>query len=147
MDFGNFFLVPVNYVGVFLCGVVSMVIGGLWYWPLFGKPWSKMVGMTKEKTEAAKSSMPKTYGLMFASSLVMAYVLEHFIWYAAPGPEYLTLFIAIKTAVWAWLGFVATYAFSKFLFNVERKPWTLLAIDTGFYLATLVAMGVVLYFV
>jgi hypothetical protein len=142
---GNFFLVPVNYFGVLLCGIASMVIGFVWYGPLFGRPWSKMVGMTKEKMEAAKSSMPMTYGGMLVASLVMAYVLEHFIWYAAPGS--LTLFIAVKTSVWAWLGFIATYAFSRFLFSVEKKPWTLLAIESGYYLVTLVVMAVILYFV
>ena len=144
MDLGNFFLVPVNYLAVLLCAVASMVIGFLWYGPLFGKPWSKMTGMTKEKMDKAKESMPTTYGLMFVSSLVMAYVLAHFVWYAAPGS--LTLFISVKTAVWAWLGFVATYAFSKFLFNAEKKTWALLVIDAGYYLVTLVVMGAILYF-
>lgn len=141
-EFGNFFLVHVNYLGVLLCAIASMVIGFLWYGPLFGKPWMKMVGLTKEKMEKSKDSMGMTYGVMFLSSLLMAYVLAHFVWYAAPGS--LTLFISVKTAVWAWLGFIATYALSKFLFNVEKKPWTLLVIDTGYYLVTLIVMGVIL---
>ncbi len=68
------FLVPINYLAILLCGVASMVLGYLWYGPLFGKPWMKMVGMTKEKMAAAKDSMPKTYGIMFVSSLFMAKV-------------------------------------------------------------------------
>ena len=145
MELGHFFMVPVSYLGILLCGVASMVIGFLWYGPLFEKPWMKMTGMTPEKQAKAKKEMSKTYGLMFVSSLVMAYVLAHFIWYAAPGS--LTLFIAVKTAVWAWIGFVATSAFSKFLFNVEKKPWSLFAIETGYYLVTLIVMGAILYFV
>lgn len=138
---GNFFLVPVNYPAVLLSGVSAMVIGFLWYGPIFGKPWAKMVGMTPEKMEKSKKDMPKTYGLMFASSLVMAYVLAHFVWYAAPGS--LTMFISVKTAVWCWLGFVATTSLSRFLFAPEKKPARLLIIDTGYYLVTLVAMGVI----
>jgi hypothetical protein len=124
-----------------------MVVGFLWYGPLFGKHWAKLVGMSKDKMLEANKSMPTTYGIMFASSLLMAYVLEHFIWYAAPGPHYLTLFIAVKTAVWAWLGFVATFALTKSLYAVDRKPWTLYLIETGYYLTTLVVMGAILYFV
>lgn len=142
---GNFFLVPVNYFAVLLCGVVAMVVGYLWYGPLFGKRWSKLVGMTEEKMKKAKSSMPMTYGLMFAGSLVMAYVLEHIVWYAAPGS--LTLFIAVKTAVWVWLGFVATTSLSRFLFSPDKKPWSLFVIDVSYYLVTLVLMGAVLYYV
>lgn len=144
MDMGNFFLVPINYFAILLCGVAAMVIGYLWYGPLFGKEWMKLVGMTKDKMEKAKADMPVTYGIMFGSSLVMAYALAHFVWYAAPGS--LTLFIAVKTALWAWIGFVATVSLSRFIFAPEKKPYTLLAIDAGYYLAVLVTMAAILFF-
>lgn len=138
----NMFLVPINYLAIILCAVASMVIGFLWYGPIFGKQWMKLVGMTKEKMEAAKGGMPKTYGVMFVSSLVMAYALAHFIWYAAPGS--VTLLIGVKTALWGWVGFVATTTLSRFLFSPEKKPMTLYYIDTGYYLVTLVVMGGIL---
>lgn len=119
-----------------------MILGFLWYGPLFGKEWSKLSGMSKEKMD--KDKMSTTYGVMFVSSLIMAYALAHFVWYAAPGN--LTLFIAAKTAVWAWLGFIATYALSKFMFNPVKKPLTLLAMDTGYYLVSLIVMAVIFYF-
>lgn len=121
MDLGNFFLVPVNYLAVLISAVLAMVVGYFWY----GR---KM------------TATPKTYTIMFISSLVMAYVLAHFIWYAAPGS--LTLFISIKTAVWAWLGFVATVSFSRWLFS-DEKSWQPMAVESGYYLVSLVVMGVV----
>ncbi len=136
------FLVPINYLAVLVCGVAAMGLGFAWYGPLFGKEWEKMVGMTKEKMEKAKATMPKRYGLMFVSSLVMAYVLDHFIWYAAPGN--VTLLIGVKTAVWAWLGMIATFALSRFVFSPEQKPVKLLFVETGYYLVTLVVMGAIL---
>src|SRR5258708_4258429 len=135
------FLVHVNYLAVLLCAVASMVIGFLWYGPLFGKEWMKLVGMTKGKMLAANKEMPMTYGLMFVSSLVMAYVLAHLVWYAAPGS--LTLLISVKTAIWAWLGFVATTSLTKHLFSPDRKPVKLLVIETGYHLANLVVMGII----
>ncbi len=143
MDLGNFFQVPVNYLAVFLAGVSNMVIGFLWYGPLFGKPWMKYVGFTPEKLKKAQKNMGPTYGLMFVSALVMAYALFHFIWYAAPGSY--TLFIAVKTAVWAWLGFIATTILSGFMFSPERKSYKLYFIDAGYYLAALVVMAVIIY--
>lgn len=136
------FLVPINYVAIILCAGASMVIGFLWYGPIFGKQWMKLVGMTKEKMEASKSEMPKTYGVMFVSSLLMAYALAHFIWYAAPGS--VTLVIGVKTALWGWVGFIATTTLSQFLFSPDKKPMTLYYIDTGYYLVTLVVMGAIL---
>ncbi|OGG07451.1 hypothetical protein A2872_02510 [Candidatus Gottesmanbacteria bacterium RIFCSPHIGHO2_01_FULL_42_12] len=145
MELGNFFQVYVNYPAVLLSAVAGMVIGFLWYGPLFGKQWMKLTEMKPDKKMVADNQMTTTYTLMFGSLLVMAYVLAHFVWYAAPGS--LTLFIAVKTAVWAWLGFVATYALTKFLFNPnKRPPLMLLAIDTGYYLATLMVMGLIFGF-
>lgn len=143
MESGNFFQVPVNYFAVLLCGISSMVIGFLWYGPLFGKQWMKLVGLTAEKIAKAKKDMPQTYTAMFVSSLVMAYALFHFIWYAAPGS--LTLLIAVKTAIWAWIGFVATVSLTKFLFTPERKSIQLLFIETGYQLVALIAMGIIFY--
>lgn len=142
MDFGNFFLVHVNYLAVLVCGVAAMAIGFVWYGPLFGKSWMKLVGMSKDKMLAANKEMPKTYGLMFVSAIVMAYALAHFIWYAQPWT--FTVFVAVKTAIWAWLGFVATYALTKFLYATDKKPWSLYVIETGYYLVTLVVMAVIL---
>lgn len=140
-EMGNFFQVPINYFAVFSSAISAMVIGFLWYGPIFGKQWSKIVGLTAEKIEKSKKEMPKTYGLMFAASVVMAYTLAHFVWYAAPGS--LTTFIAVKTAVWSWLGFIATTSLSRFLFSPEKKPLMLLVIDAGYYLVVLVVMGVI----
>ena len=143
MDLGNFFQVPVNYLAVLLCGISSMLIGFLWYGPLFGKEWMKLVGLTAEKQEKAKKTMQSTYTAMFIASLVMAWILFHFIWYAAPGS--FTLFISIKVAIYAWIGFVATVSYTKFLFSPERKPVKLLFIETGYQLASLIAMGIIFY--
>ncbi|MBI2617713.1 DUF1761 domain-containing protein [Candidatus Gottesmanbacteria bacterium] len=136
------FLVPINYVAILLCGVAAMVVGFVWYGPLFGKEWMGLVGMTKEKMEKAKADMTKTYGLSFLSSLIMAYALAHFVWFTAPGSVDLT--VGVKTALWAWVGFVATTAVSGYLYSPEKKPMKLFVIDTGYYLATLLVMGVIL---
>ncbi|MBI3341870.1 DUF1761 domain-containing protein, partial [Candidatus Curtissbacteria bacterium] len=34
----------INYMAVVAAAVVNMVLGFLWYGPLFGKPWMKMMG-------------------------------------------------------------------------------------------------------
>ncbi len=118
-----------------------MVIGALWYGPLFGKPWMKLVGWEEKKQAKESSDMTKTYGVMFLASLVMAYTLAHFVWYAAPGS--LTLVISLKTAVWCWVGLIFPFALSRYLFSPQKRSLKLLAIDTGYYLVTLLIMGVI----
>ena len=143
MVLGHFWLVPVNYLAVLVCGIAAMVVGYLWYGPLFGKDWEKLVGLTAEKKAKAKKVMAQTYSVMFVTSLIMAYVLFHVIWYAAPGSY--TLFIAIKVAVMAWLGFVVTVSLTKYLFTPDRKPIKLLCIETGYQLVSLIVMATIFY--
>lgn len=137
------FLVPINYLAIIACGIAYMALGYLWYGPIFGKQWMKLSGLTAEKQEKAKKEgMEKKYLASFLLSLLMAYVLAHFIWFTAPGAVDLT--IGIKTALWAWVGFIATSSTSSYLFAVEKKPWKLYFLDNGYMLGGLLLMGTVL---
>ena len=122
---GNFFLVPVNYPAVLVCGVINTVLGFLWYGPVYGKKRGRLL-------------------VMFVASLVTAYVLFHFIWYAAPGAY--TLFIAIKTGVWGWIGLVFPMSLMIFMFSQEKKSMKLLVKETGFHLVSLMVMASIFYF-
>lgn len=143
MEMGSFWLVPVNYIAVLVCAISNMIVGYIWYGPLFGKEWSKLIGFTAEKQAKAKKGMGQSYAIMFVTSLITAFVLFHFIWYAAPGSY--TLFIAVKTAIWAWVGFVATTQLTKHIFTPDKKPLKLLYIESGYQLVSLIIMGVIFF--
>jgi hypothetical protein len=115
-----------NWLGIIAAAVASMVVGYIWYGPLFGKAWMKLMGI---KDMADKSEMPKIYGIMFVASLVTAYVL-------------LLFGASIDTAFWVWLGFQAPLLLNSVLF--EKKPWNLYFINAGYQLAALVTMSFVL---
>lgn len=131
--------VPVNYVAVLACGVASMVLGFLWYSPLlFGKPWMALMGLTAKKMEESKKDMPKTYGTMFVTALIMAYVLSGFVGLS----QATTVTAGLQVGFWAWLGFVATVMLSNVLFG--GKPVKLYLIDTTYQLVNLLIMGAIL---
>lgn len=94
-----------NYIAIVAAAVASMVIGSLWYGPLFGKTYMRAMGMgdwnkkSDAEKKAAKRSMMWSYLWQFVASLVMFYVL-------ARVTNGLTLTNAIGVAVWAWVGFV-----------------------------------------
>lgn len=46
-------LSQINWLAVLASGVITMVVGGLWYGPIAGKAWMKEVGLTKEEIEAS----------------------------------------------------------------------------------------------
>ncbi|MDO8488446.1 MAG: DUF1761 family protein [bacterium] len=38
-------MVPVNYLAILAAAVLSMVLGFLWFGPLFGQTWMKLMGL------------------------------------------------------------------------------------------------------
>ena len=69
-------LFKVNWWAVIVCAMLSMVIGVIWYGPLFSKPWSKLTGWTSEKVTALpRSKMLTSYILAFIAAFVISSVL------------------------------------------------------------------------
>ena len=135
--------VEVNYLAILVAGVASMGVGFLWYGPmLFGKPWMKLMGYTAESMEKAKKEMGKTYAMSFVVTLVMAYVLSHVMTLSQNFFHYGRLETGLMTAFWMWLGFVMPVQATDVLFGGKRKK--LVAINTGYQLASLLVMGIVI---
>lgn len=132
--------VAVNYTAVLVAAVVYMALGFLWYGPLFGKAWMRLVGMTKADMNKAKKGMGKTYLISFVGAVVMAYVLYHFLRFAGAN----TWEAGAQGGFWAWLGFVATTGVNEHLFSVKPKPWSLYAINQGYLLVGLMVGGAIL---
>lgn len=133
--------ITVNWVAILVAGVLSMVVAFLWYSPLlFAKPWMKLSGMTKEKI--GKADMNKTYGISFVLSLVTAFVLSHAMGMSMNFYHYSGLATGVTTAFWMWLGFVMPVQLTSWLF--DGRSFTLFIINTGYQLASLVVMGMLL---
>ena len=133
--------IEINFLEVLAASVVSMVVGFLWYSPLlFSKPWMKLSGMTKDKI--AKANMTKTYGISFVVAIVTAYVLAHVMGLSMNFYDYSGLMTGLTSAFWMWLGFVMPVQLTGWLF--DGKAFNLFLINTGYQLASLLSMGVVL---
>lgn len=124
----------INVMGLILAVVVSMIIGGVWY-SVFAEKWARAAGFKKGQK---MSSAPSAYAMQAVYSLVMAYVLAHFVAYANAS----TLTAGMQTGFWIWLGFVATTTAGMTLW--ENKSWELWLINNGNYLLTLMVMGAIL---
>lgn len=134
---------PINYGAVLVAGIVAMVLGWLWYGPLFGKAWITMMGWTSESMEAAKKNgMALQYSLMFVGSLVMAFVLDHSLIFAVGYLHMGGIAGALMGAFWNWLGFIAPVLLGSVLW--EGKSWKLWWLNAGYYLVSLALMSIVL---
>ena len=71
----NFYI---NHIAVFVCAVMSLVIGAVWWSPpLFAKAWQTENGLTDE--QVANANLPKTFGLTFVLAWLMSYNLAFFL--------------------------------------------------------------------
>lgn len=136
-------MVPVNYWAILASAVWAMVVGSLWYGPLFGKTWMKLMGINKEKIKAMpQNEMAKLYGIQLVGSLAMAFVLSHAIVFASTYLNTSGVAAGLQTGFWNWLGFVAPVTIGSVLW--EGKSWKLWFLNSGNYLLTLVGMGIIL---
>lgn len=61
-------MADLSWIGILICGIASMLLGGLWYSPLlFGKAWQAGAGLSDESL--ARGNMATVYGLAFLLSL------------------------------------------------------------------------------
>jgi hypothetical protein len=69
----------VNLLAVLASTVASMIVGSIWYGPLFGKKYMNLMEMDKwtpEKQAAMKARRIWSYAGQFVASFVMFYVLR-----------------------------------------------------------------------
>lgn len=136
--------VEINYLAVLLSTLASVILGFLWFGPLFGKQWMRLAGiqMPGEITRAMKKSMMRSYALMAITSFIMAAVLAHILFYITEFTDVFGVDTAITTALWAWLGFVVPATIGSVLW--EDRPWKYWFITAGYWLVALVVAAAIL---
>ncbi len=134
---------PINYLSVVVAAIASMVIGSIWYGPyLFGKVWMELSGHTPDPSKGQPSAMIKSYSIMFVGSLLMAFVLDHALIYASTYTLTVGVPAGLMVGFWNWLGFIAPVTLGTVLW--EGKSWKLWFLNNGYYLVTLLVMGIIL---
>lgn len=134
--------VPVNYLAVIAAGVSAMVIGFLWYGPLFGKQWKKEMGYTDESMRNMKQSANQSYAIMSVAALLQAYVLAVTLGISEAAFGALELAMTLQGAFWLWLGFIATTQLGVVLW--EDKSWKLFFLNASYSLITMLVMGAII---
>ena len=129
----------VNLIAVLVGAIINMVLGFLWYGPLFGKPWQKLSGLTDAKlNEMKKKGMSQVYFFSMIGALLMAFVLSMMVNLTGT----LGMMDGVKLGFWIWLGFVAPTMLNSVLY--EDRSWNLYWINSGYYLVALMIIGGVL---
>lgn len=136
-------MIEVNYLVVGVCAVLGMVIGAIWYGPLFGRQWCKLNGVDpNNKVEVARmqEGMIPVMILQFLLTLFQVYVLFHYI----KGAE--AEMSGLSNALWIWAGFIVPTLAASVIWTSESKKQQKkrFAIQAGFNLVTMVAFALVI---
>ncbi len=149
----------INWIPIVLSGLVPMVIGFLWYGPLFGKAWMQETGMTKEKAQGM--NMVKVMSLALLMSLFVATALMPIVIHQM---GVFSVLQGVNGAEDIYKNFIKDYstnfrtfkhgAFHGVLTSIfialpvtamaslwERKSFKYVAINVGFWIVCLAIMG------
>ena len=130
----------VNFWAVLVATVASMVVGSIWYGPLFGKVFIQTMCMDKkspEEMEAMKKAMMPNYLWQFIASVLMFYVLALMI----GGLDQMSVTGGLTVSFWVWLGFVVPLKFGDALWGGKMKLFWL---GIGNMLITLLVAGAII---
>jgi hypothetical protein len=137
--------VEINYLAVLVAGVATMVLGGLWYGPLFGKKWATLMGWDVNNQEfmaQKKKEGKKGYIGGFITALISSWVLAMLLGLTSTT----TLAEGLMLGFWIWLGFTATVQLGGVLW--ESKPMNLFLLNTFYSLvATLIVAAILVSWV
>lgn len=134
----------INTYAVLVCSVLAMALGAIWYGPLFGKTWLKIVGAGPSDLAARKKMMRgvwKLYLTQFLLTLLQVYVLAYYIvgWKDASG---------IENALWIWAAFIMPTVAGSAMWNNDsaKISWARFLIQGGYQLILFVSFGLILGF-
>jgi hypothetical protein len=130
----------IKYPAVLVATLVHFFLGGLWYSPiLFANKFLQYINWSPEKVaEVQRQSHTKELVIAFLTSLVLVYILAHFVQYT----KATTVMGGIQTAFWLWLGFVVTTQAATVIF--EQRPLGLYLLNVSYQLVGCALAGAIL---
>lgn len=140
--------VVVNYWAIIVSAIAAIVLGGLWYGPLFGKTWMREMNISPEDMAKAKgdkaagNAVAKSYGIMAITTFVMAFVLSYTVTFATTYTQTFGVVGGLMNGFFSWFGFVMPVSLGGVLW--EHKSWKWWFITSGYYLVSLLMMSVIL---
>jgi membrane protein YdbS with pleckstrin-like domain len=125
-----------NHLAVFVCAVLSLAIGALWYSPLlFFKAWQKQTGLSDE--QLAKAKPLKTYSLTLLLAWIISYNLAFFLGDSKTNWQW-----GLTAGLLAGVGWAATMFVIISLF--EQRTLRYMLINCGYIIVYFSLIGFVL---
>lgn len=134
--------IPINCWAIVVSALASVLLGFVWYGPLFGKKWMALSGIVMPATKPPMSMMAKPIIISLIGALFMSFTLAHSLVFAETYLHVTGVSAGLQGAFWNWLGFIVPTTLAPIAW--EGKSWTLWLIHSGYWLVLLGIMGVIL---
>ena len=136
--------VSINYWAIAKGAILSMLIGAIWYGPLFGKTWMEIVGVDPADLEAKKKmqkSAGPLYGVQFVLTLFQVFVLAHLI-------ADTQLVGGLERSLWIWAAFIVPTLAGAVMWTKEtrRLKWARFLIQGGYQMVLFILFGLLLQY-
>ena len=125
---------PENWFAFIIAIVMPMVVGSLWYGPLFGKKWMEMMNLSEEQIRENLNPV-KSYGGSFIGSILTAYAFSLLITWLDMG----TLTGGLTVGFIAWIGFALPMGWQSVAW--EDKGFGLFLLNQAYNLLVYLLMG------
>jgi len=135
-------MITLNYWAIIVSAIFSMVLGALWYGPLFGRKWMEIVGVSPadmERRKEMQKGVGKLYLIQFLLTLFQVWVLAYYIagWQEVSG---------VQNALWIWAAFIIPTIAGTAMWNNDsaKISWARFLIQGGYQLILFVVFGLIL---
>jgi hypothetical protein len=131
----------INILPILICGIFSMVLGGIWYGPIFGKRWSEIIGgnfTNKKAREAMQKAAGPLYFLQFVLTLMQLTIFSYFV------AQWDRSEIMMNT-MFLWLAFIIPMIAAGSMWNNDgkKKAWDRFFIQSGYQTILFIVFGAV----
>lgn len=132
----------VNIWPILISMILSVVLGFIWYGPLFGKKWMTLSNIPMPDPKPSASMMVKPMIISFIGAIFMSYVLTYLISFHNGFYQTSGYMSAILTGVFVWIGLIVP-VYLNFL-GWEGRPKTLFFINSGYWLVFIVISSAII---
>jgi hypothetical protein len=145
-------IITVNWWAIIVAAIASMVIGSIWYGPLFGKKWQEVMGVqydnkSPEEQKAMRKGMGMLYGAQFVLSILTIWILAHYTAIVKLTTIGMTsTSVGIQNALWVWLGFIMPTVAGAAMWSGKSKrlSWNMFLISAGYNIVLFAVFGLIL---
>ncbi|MCD1623587.1 DUF1761 domain-containing protein [Citromicrobium bathyomarinum] len=126
----------IDLLNIVLGAGAFFVVGMVWYGVLFGKIWKRAIGRGEDEGFSGDRPLWLVFGLTFAFALLISLTLAHQFAMSSPSVRAMMM-ISVGYGLMLMVPAVGI----RYLYL--NAPWRVFAIDAGFFVTAMAAMGAV----